>query len=193
MTHNKLSPDQEYQLLFDVIINGKKERLVEQYYNLIQYFVRKKLISIKGIIEKDQDIELINEVFIKLFEKDCDRLKKFKPELGDLSGWIIIITIRTVIDIMKKQDIPFNFGADEEYTYEDPSDYHGQAENEMDKTKVLSLAKKHLSPRVYNVLKLSFDGYSISEISEKLNEKTSNCSILKWRAINDLKKLIQKK
>jgi RNA polymerase sigma factor (sigma-70 family) len=192
MKNIKLSPEQEYQLLFDVIVNDKKERLVEQYYNLIHYFVRKKLISIKGIIENDQDIELTNEVFIKLFDKDCDRLKKYQPELGNLSGWIIVITIRTVIDEMRKHSIPLSFGDQEEETIEDPSNYHQKTENNMDKTKILSLAKKHLKPKLYNVLKLSFEDYSIAEISKTTGEKATNCSILKWRAINEIKKVIQK-
>jgi len=190
----KLSKDEEFQILHDVIINENNEILVEQYYNLIQYHVKKKLIKITGKVENDQVYELTNEVFIKLLENDHHRLKEYNPEYakGGLSGWIILITIRTVIDIMKKKYINILLEDEELKSISDPENFHKKTEIQIDKKKLLTLGKKILSEREYDVFKLLFDGYSIAEISKKIDEKASNCSILRWRAIDKLKKYISK-
>jgi len=193
MKNNRLSKDKEFKLLYDVIVNDNKENFTVKYYNLIYHYVKKTILSKKftKIYEEDYYMELTHIVFIKFFENNCHKLKQYNPDLGSLSGWIILLTIRFVLDELKKKDIPISY-EDKLLTIKDPKNLQKTVEYKIDKHNVLSIAKKKLSKRAYNVLKLSLEGYTIAEISEKLNEKPSNCSLLKSRALSILIKLIQK-
>ncbi len=100
----RLSPEEERQLLYECIVCGKKEKLVQQYWNLVYHIVRKTL-TMKNIRFTHEDIEdLRNEVFVKLFDKGCWRLKQYREKLGHgLAGWIALIANRTVLNYLRKK------------------------------------------------------------------------------------------
>ncbi len=42
----RLTPSEEYELFREVIVLNKKERLVQQYWNLVYYIVSKTLLCL---------------------------------------------------------------------------------------------------------------------------------------------------
>ena len=100
----RLTTEEERELLHECIVKGRKDELAEQYLNLVYETIRKTLI-LKNVQSTDEDIkELRNEVFLKLFNKDCRKLKQFKEGAGlSLASWIMMITSRSVLDVLRKK------------------------------------------------------------------------------------------
>jgi RNA polymerase sigma factor (sigma-70 family) len=103
-TIKRLPHKQERQLLYECVACGRGYGLVHQYWNLVYHTVRKTLI-IKGVPFTDEDIkDLRNEVFVRLFDKECRRLRQYREGRGNgLSGWISLIACRTVLNYLRKK------------------------------------------------------------------------------------------
>ena len=80
-----------------------QEAFIRQFsnhvYRTVQYTLRNKNIPYQQADAED----LHNTIFVKLFEHQCKKLKQFKGENDcSLFSWIRLITIRTVLDHIRK-------------------------------------------------------------------------------------------
>ncbi|KPA11822.1 sigma-70 family RNA polymerase sigma factor [Candidatus Magnetomorum sp. HK-1] len=174
---NKLTIEQEQKLLHDCIYNGRKDLFIREYWLLIYRVVEKTIhffpILIDKFSDKSEKEMLRNEVFLKLFENDCQKLKKFKKKYNiRLSSWIKILTSRMVIDFLRKEVLRL---------FETIDDGNGQLScndyNKIDEQKLIQLKMSItetfdiLTERDSEVFLLFSEGYTAKEISKKITKK----------------------
>ncbi len=177
-----------------------QEEFVIHFSSLV-YSAIQGTIKLKNIAISRNDIEdLHNTVFVKLFEKNCKKLKQYKGKNGcSLSSWVRLIAARTVIDHNRKTKDAFaqpeksrNFTFIEDFAtnisgplkvVEQKEQYH-----------LLEEGLKSLLPRDRMFLELHcFKGLPINQVAGILNISMANAYSLKTRATARLKKIIQKK
>ena len=190
----RLSPEEERQLLYECIVCGKKEKLVQQYWNLVYYTVRKTL-TMKNVRFTHEDIEdLRNEVFVKLFDKGCWRLKQYKEELGHgLAGWIALIANRTVLNDLRKRG--FNGLSRQNSKVQIEEELQLKQEEvdleTMEEKRLIHDAMEKLPSRDRLVLKLHYyHELSLPEVASAIHRTVVATYTIKSRAIKRLKALI---
>lgn len=144
------------------------------------------------ISDRDSAQEVVQESFIKIFEKLSSYDKK-----GSLEGWLRRIVVNTAIDSIRKSkkdpfrtdnDNDFNLGAINPMEEQEDIDlFHLKAEIAMEAIQELSPAYK----TVFNLYVI--ENYSHKEIAEKLNisEGTSKSNLAKAKM--NLMKLVASK
>ena len=191
----RLTPSEEYELLREVIVLNKKERLVQQYWNLVYHIVSKTLTRKRIAFLRDDIEELRNEVFVRLFDRDCRRLRQFREKGGlNLSGWIILVTSTTVLDCLKKKD-PVGVGRrDKRLSLEDEPFFAVQDDGlkSMENRISFKEALNKLPPVYQEVIKMYCSGSSMPEIATKINKSPIAATTIKSRALKRLKNLIDK-
>jgi RNA polymerase sigma-70 factor, ECF subfamily len=178
--------------------NNALEELVSRYsdpvYRVVQYTFKARNISYS-----QQDLEdLHNTVFLDLFEKQCRKLRQYKGKNGcSLHSWIRMITVRTVIDHLRKggvdalgwqkNDLPDEFV--ESLRPEQPQPWADI--DRADQWSLVQNGMKDLLPRDRLFLKLHFlERLSIGEVAEIMGLSESNAHSLKHRAIKRLKEKV---
>jgi len=164
-------------------------RFSDSVYRILQYTFKTKNASYTK-----QDLEdLHNSVFLRLFENRCKRLRQYKGKNGcSLHSWIRIVTVRLVIDHLRKEaNSPLgrwktNFPVEtlaptakdfEPWVHMDKATLQGLVEAGM----------KELMPRDRLFLKLHFMGdLSIREVADIMNLSEAGAHSLKHRAIKRL-------
>ncbi|PID73223.1 MAG: hypothetical protein CSB33_04695 [Desulfobacterales bacterium] len=194
----RLSPEEERQLLDECINWGRKDLLVKQYLHLIKKTVRGELTK-NGVLHVEDDLEeLQNDVFVRLFDRKCKRLRQYDPGKGKgLVRWIRMIARQAVRDAVAKKDphamphsrdlIPFDEIREElaleRYLRQDKSE------------KVLSIKSTmpHLTPAQRQVVQLHFFGnppMPLEKIAALMNRDIKSIYSLKFRAIKKMKELL---
>jgi len=175
--------------------NDALEELVSRYsdpvYRVVQYTFKTRNVSYS-----QQDLEdLHNSVFLGLFEKQCKKLRQYKGKNGcSLYSWIRMITVRTVIDHLRKggvdalgrqkKDLPDEFV--ESLRTEQPEPWNDI--DREDQWRMVNEGMKELLPRDRLFLKLHFlEGLSIGEVVDVMGLSDSNVHSLKHRAVKRLK------
>jgi len=170
--------------------------LSNSVYRSIQYALRTKDIKYSN-----EDLEdLHNSVFLSLFEDDCRKLRQYKGENGcSLATWIRLITVRTVIDYLRKtrtdalgsrKKIPLEFL--ESFQSDEP-DLIADMER-VDQWRLIQGGMKDLLPRDRLFITLYCeDGFSTSEIADLMNMPMDNLNSIKHRAIKRLREVVFKK
>ncbi len=189
----KLTPVEEQMLLDEIIKNGKKEKLIQQYWALIYYIV-KKTFRQKYLLFSDDDIfELRNEVFLKLLDNDCKRLKVYNKNMGvSLTGWIVLITIRTVIDCVKKKDPVGINKRKQTISFENISNFkkNVNTQKNIENNLFLNQAIDKLPFPYKDVLQLYLIGYSMDEIAKNIGKSVPATVTIKSRAVKKIKEII---
>jgi len=165
-------------------------RFSDPVYRTVQYTLKTKNASYTR-----PDLEdLHNNVFLRLFEDRCKKLRQYKGKNGcSLHSWLRIVTVRIVIDHLRKEassplgwwkaDLPFETFA--------PRAKDSEPWIHMDRAKLKSLVQagmKELMPRDRLFLKLHFMGdLSIREVADIMNLSEASAHSLKHRAIKRLR------
>ena len=185
--HGCISEDMHYREAF--------VRLFSDFvYKTVQYTLKTKT----NYNRKMEVEDLHNTVFVKLFEKRCHKLRQYKGKNGcSLASWIRLITIRTVIDYIRKTNT-------DALSKQKNDDYYDIIDNLeanspdpftlMNKTEQHHLIQKGLTslkPRDRIFIKLHFiNGLSIHEVAKAMNITETNAHTIKHRAVKRLKETI---
>jgi RNA polymerase sigma factor (sigma-70 family) len=175
-----------------------QETFVRQFsdsvFRTVQYTFRTK-----NIRYSQSDVEdLHNTVFVKLFERQCKKLKQYRGDNGcSLFSWIRLITVRTVIDHVRKVSKDAVTRRDEVLPLETLTDKKEEAPEAwtlLEKAEQYRLIKEGMQaliPRYRIFIKLHFlKGHSIREVADIIGTSEANAHSLKHRAIKQLKSAV---
>jgi RNA polymerase sigma factor (sigma-70 family) len=175
------------------------ERFVREFSDLVYRSVRHTLL-VKNVFFNQDDLEdLHNTVFLKLFENQGQKLKQFKGKNGCGYGtWIRIITVRIVLNHIRKKGLDSITGQQKRIALEDipelsSADFGPLAEIEKaEKQRSIKDGIRKLPPRDRLFLLLHYErGYSIKEVAETMKLSLNNAYAIKHRAINKLKSTLE--
>ncbi len=92
--------------LLAACIDGERRALdafVSRYSRLVWFHVNNTLRRLRGRLDTERTDDLYQQVFVTLLEDDRRRLRLYRPDKGcSVASWIRIITIRTVINILRR-------------------------------------------------------------------------------------------
>ena len=173
------------------------KRFSDLVYSSVQYTLRVRDISCS-----QSDLEdLHNTVFVKLFDRKCKKLRQYKGKNGcSLSSWIRLITVRTVLDHLRKRRtdaltrkervLPLDSLIDMKSETPEPWTLMNKAEQ----SHLIRNGLRSLLPRDRLFLKLHcLEGLSIRVVADILRISEGNAHSLKHRAIKRLKANIAEK
>ncbi len=193
----KITPEKERQILQECLIHDKKDKLVQHYSALVCHTIRKTLL-IKNISFTEADIEdMQQEVFIRLFDKECRRLKQYKEEMGSLAGWIKLIANRTVLNDVRRKGFDVLAAKKNRISFEDFKEESEQLKQDDEfetKENLLEIqdAIEKLPHRERLVLKLHYyQGLSLPEIASFIHRKEGATYTIKSRALKRLKECLK--
>ena len=187
----RLSPEEERQLLHECIVCGRKDKVIQQYWNLVHYTVRKTLI-IKNVPFTGEDIEdFRNDIFVKLFDKGCRRLRQYREELGHgLAGWIALIANRTVLNYLRKKGFNSLSRKNTKVPIEEILDLKHEKNSleVMEERRLIQDAMEKLPSRDRLVLKLHYyHELSLPEVASLIRTSVGATYTIKSRAIERLR------
>jgi RNA polymerase sigma-70 factor (ECF subfamily) len=171
------------------------ENLVRRFSNLVYKAIQHTLI-VKHVSFNKEDLEdFHNTVFLRLFEHGCKKLKQYQGKNGcSLATWIRLITVRTVLDHLRKKGVDSIARRDTKITLDE---VYGLKGDECDGLALLERAEKeqllregmqNLPPRDRLFMKLHFDqGLSVAEVAAAMQVSVENVYTIKHRAIQRLK------
>ncbi len=191
----------ERRRLRKCIAGDKKacEKFVKEFSDLIFRSVRQTL-QIKNVYFNQEDLEdLHNTVFLKLFENQGKKLGQFKGQNGcSLGTWIRIITVRIVLNHIRKKGLDSISGRKNRIPLEDIpelrlADLEIQVKMEKaEKHRSIKDGIKKLAPRDRLFLLLHYEnGYSLKEVAMTMKLSLNNAYIIKHRAIKKLKATLE--
>jgi len=166
-------------------------RFSNPIYQCIQFTLKAKHIPFSR-----QDLEdLHNTVFLNLFNKRCNKLRQYKGKNGcSVFSWIRLITVRTVIDHLRKAGRDVIARPKEEFNFDNlPGLIHDGYDplarmEKADQKDLLLKGIESLRPRDRLFLQLHcLRGVSIQKVAEMLKLSENNAYSLKHRAIDRLK------
>lgn len=175
------------------LINGclqNNRKFQEQLFKL--YYGKMLVVSMQYTKDRDTAQEIVQDSFIKIFEK----LNLFDNK-GSLEGWIRRIVVNTAIDrIRKSKKDPFLIDNDNDYMLggANPMEELEDLRLSEEKSEIILEAIQQLSPAYRTVFNLYvIEEFSHKEIAEKLgiSEGTSKSNLSKARL--NIHKLIEDK
>ncbi|MEE4358003.1 MAG: sigma-70 family RNA polymerase sigma factor [Desulfococcaceae bacterium] len=200
-----ISKEEEEQILDECLKQGKKEGIVRQYYRLILKIVRDRVEKESLFYSREDIDDIVHDVFVRLFDNHCRRLRQYDPVKGkNLAYWIILISLQTASDFItrKKKDKVFETES-EETDENDP--VRGlkyeinlqQEENRMEarsELRQIIRLTEQLTPEQQLVMQLSFfdkPPLTPEEIAEMTGKSIKAVYSLKFRAVQQLKELLR--
>jgi RNA polymerase sigma-70 factor (ECF subfamily) len=175
------------------LINGclqNNRKFQEQLFKL--YYGKMLVVSMQYTKDRDTAQEIVQDSFIKIFEK----LNLFDNK-GSLEGWIRRIVVNTAIDrIRKSKKDPFLIDNDNDYILggTNPMEELEDLRLSEEKSEIILEAIQQLSPAYRTVFNLYvIEDFTHKEIAEKLgiSEGTSKSNLSKARV--NIHKLIEDK
>ena len=175
------------------LINGclqNNRKFQEQLFKL--YYGKMLAVSMQYTKDRDTAQEIVQDSFIKIFEK----LNLFDNK-GSLEGWIRRIVVNTAIDrIRKSKKDPFLIDNDNDYMLggTNPMEELEDLRLSEEKSEIILEAIQQLSPAYRTVFNLYvIEDFSHKEIAEKLgiSEGTSKSNYFKAKA--NLRKSLKNK
>ena len=174
-----------------------QETFVIRFSNLVYTTIQQAFMA-KQVSFNRQDLEdLHNSVFVKLFERHCRRLRQFKGKNGcSLSSWIRMISVRTVIDHLRRRSDALSRAtrayAIEEFTaLVDERTEQWQLLDRAEKMRLIERGMKSLLPRDQLFIRLHcLNGLSLKEVAEILKVSENNAYSIKHRALKRLKTIL---
>ena len=175
------------------LINGclqNNRKFQEQLFKL--YYGKMLIVSMQYTKDRDTAQEIVQDSFIKIFEK----LNLFDNK-GSLEGWIRRIVVNTAIDrIRKSKKDPFLIDNDNDYMLGGTNPMEELEDHRLseEKSEIILEAIQQLSPAYRTVFNLYvIEDFTHKEIAEKLgiSEGTSKSNLSKARV--NIHKLIEDK
>ncbi len=166
-------------------------RFSDPVYKWIQY-----TLKVKNIAFSRQDLEdLHNTVFLKLLDKRCKKLRQYEGKNGcSVFSWIRLITIRTVIDHIRKigKDVmarPETLDLIDNLPDLTKDGFEALSRMEkVEQADLLMQGLQDLLPRDRLFLKLHcLHGLPIQQVADMMKISEGNAYSLKHRAINRLR------
>lgn len=194
----KSGTDGEDRRLLSKCLQGDRkasEILVRQFsglvYKSIQYTLMARHVSFNRYDLED----LHNTVFLKLFDQNCKKLRQFRGDNGcSLASWIRMISVRSVIDQLRKKSVDTMGGKKKCTPLEDLPELIAEGEapdghiEETEQARILQEGIQRLSPRHRLFVKLHFEqGMALAEVAETMKLTIGNAYTLKHRALQNLK------
>lgn len=170
-----------------VITNLMNEDAATQKSFYRQYFGYLMSICLRYMHDKDDALEVCQDVFLKVFQK----IAKYDSS-RDFKKWLSSITINACIDALRKRKKRLSEDSLEEDIHENIAFINLDVNEKMDAEAILKLINK-INPKHKTVFLLyAVDGYSHKEISEMLeiNPSTSRWHLAEAR--KELQPLITK-
>lgn len=175
--------DSELVHLSELFVNGDTEAFSALYDHYVENIYRYIFFKVNSADSED----LTEIVFIKVWENR----KKFDPAKSSFSSWIYTIARNTVIDhyrvVKPVEELHDNL-------HEDAGTNHPKyiVEENLVSTKIRE-AINQLAPNYRDLVLLRFiDDLSYSEIAKVLDKKEGAVRIMQFRAMRELKKILQK-
>ncbi|MCP4683360.1 MAG: sigma-70 family RNA polymerase sigma factor [Desulfobacterales bacterium] len=194
----RLTPEGERQLLHDCIVHGEKDKLVQQYWNLVYYSIH-QVFEIKNIPFTQEDVEdLRSEVFIQLFQKECRRLKQYGECMGrSLSAWIALIANRITLNFIRKKgfdSISWQFRrihiGQEFIPSREKKELEDKKKEQLD---LIQDNMEKLAPGDRLILKLHYNyDLSLEEVASFTHRTVGATYTAKSRAMDRLKRLVKR-
>lgn len=172
-----------------------KDKIVRQYFHSVQNVVRKVLFRKTGRCLKEDIEDLRNEIFARLFDKGCRRLKQYDADKGLSPGsWILLISNRILLNILEKKD-PHSISGYKNLIPIKEELFSDKKQEWLETREDLGLIESALEKLLSSqrmVIKLRyFDEMSLPEIAVLMNRSANAVYNLKFRAISQLRKLMQ--
>jgi len=190
--------EKQQQILDECLLEDKKERLVIEYGDLIYYTIRKTLLFYNLHFTKEDIEDLRIEVFIRLFDNDCRKLKQFDPKKLNLAGWIKLIANQTTLDEIRKKD-PYALSKQKGRVFiEDVQEsFDFDEKSRLDARQMLMLIHEtieEMSLQDKTILKLFYyQQLSLSQVASIIGKNNRSTQVAKSRAKKKLKEKIEKK
>jgi RNA polymerase sigma factor (sigma-70 family) len=193
----KHSPEEDRQLLSRCIAGDRRsyDTFVKRFSNLIYQSIRNTLI-IKEISFTNQDLEdLHNTAFLQLFEGRLKKLRQYKGKNGcSLASWIRLVTIRIVLNQLRKKGVDGISWKIKQIRLEDLYDLREDDKNAWallegsEQERLLQEGIRNLYPRDRLFMKLHFEReLSIQEVAKTMGLSVQNIYTVKNRTIQRLK------
>ncbi|MCP4344256.1 MAG: sigma-70 family RNA polymerase sigma factor [Desulfobacterales bacterium] len=195
MKKKKLTREEEFELLDEVICKGEADKFIQYYKGLIHHVVHRTLISTKMDFS-EQDIEdLMQDVYESLFENELKNLKRYDKLRGmNLSRWIARLTSWTVLKSLRKKTFEAKILSFSECSEPDiePEQISARLEAKQNLNKLFTKASSKLSKQEQQVLEMIFiDELSPKKIAVLINKKVENIYMIKSRVVKKLKNAIK--
>lgn len=190
--------ENEQEILDECLVEDKKDRLVIQYGNLIYSTICRTLLSY-GLRFTKEDIEDFRiEVFIKLFENNCRKLRQFDSKRLSLAGWIRLIANQTTLDEIRKKDPHALSRQKDRKPIEDIQEiFRFDEGNRLDARQTLMLVHETIeamSLQDKTILKLFYyHQLSLSQVASVIGKSCGSTQVAKSRAKNRLMDRIKKR
>lgn len=171
------------------------ESLVRQFSDMVYRSVQYTLLA-KNVSFNRQDLEdLHNTVFLRLFEQECKKLRQYQGINGcSLASWIKLITVRTVLDHLRKKGVDAMVWQKKRVPLEELPELKSEEGNfwaqinNAERERALKDGMQRLPPRDRLFLKLHFEqGLSVAKVAEMMQLSVNNAYSIKHRAIQRLK------
>lgn len=194
----RLTTDEERTLLYDCLFCCQKEAFIRHYWRLVESTVI-KMFSLKGVPCAPNSIEdMRNEIFLKLLEKNCNKLWQYKEGLGrSLAGWVIMIANQTVLADFRSKGILNTANQSKLIPLDEALGLSASEDQPYDLKEqeyILGLAMDKLPAKSRLILKMYyFHGLSFETIAKYLNMNKGAVYTAKSRALDQLKENVKKK
>jgi RNA polymerase sigma factor (sigma-70 family) len=171
------------------------ETLVRSFSDLVYRSVQYTLMA-KHVSFNRHDLEdLHNTVFLRLFEQGCKKLRQYQGKNGcSLASWIRMITVRTVLDHLRKKGVDAMVWQKRRVPLEEVPELRasgvepGAQIEKAQQERLLQEGMERLPPRDRLFMKLHFDqGLSMTEVAEAMQLSAGAAYTVKHRAIQRLK------
>ncbi len=202
MTTNPIR-EQERWLLQECISLDRGDKLIRRYWNVVHLTIQKTFV-LKGMLFIQEDVEdLRNEVFLRLFDNNCKKLRQYKADRGlSLAGWIRMIAAQTVIMYIRKKDRAGRLGSNDMISLDKSEEETGNVPAQAMEALIRRLdARERLLQVAETVRRLPhmrrlilelhlWGGLSLQDIAFLTNKTLGNIYTIRCRAMAQLKELM---
>jgi len=187
---NKFNLSDEEKEVLNLCINENDcEKFVRKYINFIYYIV----MTFKSSIKDHEIEELVNDIFLRLLNNNCEKLRKYDPAKGlSLSSWINLIGRQTIINFLRKNNIRNNFVSyDNEKIIYELNEHVDQEDHRLCYVEEIIETLPHRYKLFFKLF--YYKNKELTEIADFMNISMDNVYSLKYKAIKKLKKNMKKK
>jgi RNA polymerase sigma factor (sigma-70 family) len=189
---------EEDRHLISKCISGNRaawETLVRRSSNLVYQTVRRTFLAKQAPFSRQDLEDLHNTVFLGLFEQGCAKLKLYQGRNGCTpASWIRIVTVRTVLNHLRKKGVDGPFWEKKKTPVEELSWLKGEDQGPLalmenaEQKKLVHEGMETLAPRDRLFMKLHIDqGLPVEEVAEALQISVQNAYVVKHRAVERLR------
>ena len=188
---------EDQQLLFRCLSGDKtaSEDLVRRFSDLVYRSVQYTLMARQVPFNRFDLEDLHHTVFLKLFDQNHKKLRQYQGKNGcSLASWIRMITVRTVLDTLRKKGVDSMGWQNKRIPLEQSPELKAERDDtgalyeKSEQRRSLREGITKLAPRDKLFVQLHFErGLSLTEIADIMNLTIGSTYTLKHRAIQRLK------